>query len=338
MQNLNNRQSLIASYILMGIFLLSVIPLHLLASFFAGFLIYEIIISLSSVVERYIDGQRARIFISILHSIVTISLIGFFITSLISFVVYDLKGVGLHSINSKVDQTLLHLQAEITKYLPGYIPDSVTDLKDEIFAFMKDNVTTLKNTSSDILHNFVTMVMGLIIGILVAIHGFHRRTPQPVFKSLLIQRIQKLSISFKNVVFAQIKISAINTLLFILFAFILLPLWGVHLPFAKTLTILTFMFGLIPILGNLLSNTLTFIAALTISLGLAGAALLYLVLVHKLEYFINAKIIGHKINANAWEILLAMLVFESIFGLGGLIAAPIFYAYLKLELKDAGLI
>lgn len=34
MQNLNNRQSLIASYILMGIFLLSVIPLHLLASFF----------------------------------------------------------------------------------------------------------------------------------------------------------------------------------------------------------------------------------------------------------------------------------------------------------------
>ena len=67
-----------------------------------------------------------------------------FITSLISFVVYDLKGVGLHSINSKVDQTLLHLQAEITKYLPGYIPDSVTDLKDEIFAFMKDNVTTLK--------------------------------------------------------------------------------------------------------------------------------------------------------------------------------------------------
>lgn len=145
MQNLNNRQSLIASYILMGIFLLSVIPLHLLASFFfAGFLIYEIIISLSSVVERYIDGQRARIFISILLSIITISLIAFFFTSLISFVVHDLKGVGIHNINSKVDQTLLHLQAEISKYLPGYIPDSVTELKDEIFAFMKDNVTILK--------------------------------------------------------------------------------------------------------------------------------------------------------------------------------------------------
>ena len=338
MQSLSNRQSLIASYILITLFLLSIIPLHLLSSFFAGFLVYEIIISLSSIVERYIDGQRARIFISILLSIVTISLLGFLITSLISFVLYDLKGIGLHNINSKVDQTLLHLQVEISRYLPGFIPNSVPDLKDELFDFMKDNLATLRHTSSDILHNLVTMVMGLIIGILVAIHGFQRRTPQPVFKSLLIQRIQKLSISFKNVVFAQIKISAINTLLFILFAFILLPLWGMHLPFAKTLTILTFMFGLIPILGNLISNTLTFISALTISLGLAGAAILYLVLVHKLEYFVNAKIIGNKINANAWEILLAMLVFESIFGLGGLIAAPIFYAYLKLELKDAGLI
>ena len=66
------------------------------------------------------------------------------------------------------------------------------------------------------------MVMGLIIGILVAIHGFHRRTPQPVLS--LIQRIQNYQFHLKCC-FAQIKISAINTLLFILFAFILLPLW-----------------------------------------------------------------------------------------------------------------
>ena len=47
---------------------------------------------------------------------------------------------------------------------------------------------------------------------------------------------------------------------------------------------------------------------------------------------------GGKINAKAWEVLLAMLVFESIFGFGGLIAAPVFYAYFKRELRDAGLI
>ena len=66
--------------------------------------------------------------------------------------------------------------------------------------------------------------------------------------------------------------------------------------------------------------------------------LIFLILVHKLEYFINARIFGTRINAKTWEILLAMLVFESAFGLAGVVAAPVFYAYLKSELRHARLI
>jgi predicted PurR-regulated permease PerM len=62
------------------------------------------------------------------------------------------------------------------------------------------------------------------------------------------------------------------------------------------------------------------------------------VLIHKLEYFINAKIVGARIQASAWEILLAMLTMESIFGISGLILAPITYAYIKSELNEAKLI
>jgi predicted PurR-regulated permease PerM len=36
--------------------------------------------------------------------------------------------------------------------------------------------------------------------------------------------------------------------------------------------------------------------------------------------------------------LLAMLFMESAFGLAGLIAAPIYYAYIKHELTDRGLV
>lgn len=43
MNLLNDRQSIIASFILMFLFLMMVIPLHLLPSFFAGFLVFEII-------------------------------------------------------------------------------------------------------------------------------------------------------------------------------------------------------------------------------------------------------------------------------------------------------
>ena len=68
----------------------------------------------------------------------------------------------------------------------------------------------------------------------------------------------------------------------------------------------------------------------------ALGSLVYLIVIHKLEYFLNARLVGTQIQARAWELLLAMLVMEAAFGIAGLIAAPIYYAYLKDELSAAG--
>ena len=35
----------------------------------------------------------------------------------------------------------------------------------------------------------------------------------------------------------------------------------------------------------------------------------------------------------SWELLLAMLAMEAAFGIGGVVAAPIYYAYVKRELS-----
>jgi predicted PurR-regulated permease PerM len=115
-----------------------------------------------------------------------------------------------------------------------------------------------------------------------------------------------------------------------------LPLAGRPLPFAKTMIAVTFVVGLLPIIGNLISNTIIVLVALGVSVFDAAMALAFLVGIHKLEYVLNAQIIGTEIRAHAWEILLAMLVLEAAFGLRGLIAAPIFYAYLKEDLKTRG--
>ena len=42
--------------------------------------------------------------------------------------------------------------------------------------------------------------------------------------------------------------------------------------------------------------------------------------------------------ARAWEILVAMLIMEAAFGITDVVAAPIYYAYLKDELKSHGLV
>lgn len=97
-----------------------------------------------------------------------------------------------------------------------------------------------------------------------------------------------------------------------------------------------FFAGLIPVVGNLISNTFIAILSLGDSLTVAAMSLIWLIAIHKLEYFLNAHIIGHKIKAAAWELLIAMLVMEAAFGLAGLISAPIIYAQLKKALVKQG--
>jgi predicted PurR-regulated permease PerM len=150
--------------------------------------------------------------------------------------------------------------------------------------------------------------------------------------------VTNLAEAFQSIVFAQVRISALNTVFTALYLAVLLPLLGASLPLTKTLISLTFVAGLIPVIGNLISNAAIVVVSLSQSLGVAIGSLIFLVVIHKLEYFLNAKIIGSRIHAAAWELLTAILVMESIFGLAGIIAAPIYYAYLKDELTEQGLV
>ena len=75
--------------------------------------------------------------------------------------------------------------------------------------------------------------------------------------------------------------------------FVLLVLaFGVTLPLLKTMVVVTFFAGLLPVIGNLISNTLIVIVGVSQGPGVALACLAFLVGVHKLEYFANARIVG----------------------------------------------
>jgi len=125
-------------------------------------------------------------------------------------------------------------------------------------------------------------------------------------------------------VFAQVRIAALNTGLTTLYLVVILPLFGAHLPRTKTMIGVAFVVGLLPVVGNLVSKTIMVIVSLSVSLAVAIASLVFLVIIHKLEDFLNAHIVGTQMHARAWELLLAMLVLEAAFGLVGGIAAPIY--------------
>ena len=182
------------------------------------------------------------------------------------------------------------------------------------------------------------ILVGIVIGAMVALHEVSDSTPLKPFAAALAERCHRIADAFRRIVFAQIRISALNTLFTAAYLLIALPLFGINLPFAKTMVLVTFVAGLLPVIGNLVSNTVIVIVSLAHSPQTAVASLVFLVVIHKLEYFLNARIVGSRISAHAWELLLAMLAMEAAFGIGGVVAAPIYYAYLKQELTDAGMV
>ena len=125
------------------------------------------------------------------------------------------------------------------------------------------------------------------------------------------------------------------TAIFLLF---LLPLWDLRLPYTPALITLTFLAGLIPIVGNLLCNAVLTLVGLSVSPLTAAVCLIFLIVIHKAEYVINAKVVGSRTHMAVWELLSVMFVAEAVFGPAGLVAAPLFYAYLKKELEATQLV
>jgi predicted PurR-regulated permease PerM len=131
--------------------------------------------------------------------------------------------------------------------------------------------------------------------------------------------------SFHTVMGAQIIISTINTIFTGIFLF------AVGFPYWQLLIVVTFLCGLLPILGNIISNTVIVCVGLTVDLQHAMGALGFLVVIHKLEYFLNSKIIGKRIENPMWMTLLGLIIGERLMGVPGMILAPVILHYVKSE-------
>jgi predicted PurR-regulated permease PerM len=229
-------------------------------------------------------------------------------------------------------------RATMPNWIVEEIPASPEDLEDSLAGWLRTHAADVQVMGKQAGRMVVHTVIGMVLGAMIALHqALPIETSRPLAREL-VERVERLGDAFRRVVFAQLQISLINTFLTGIYLAAVLPSFGVNLPFKKTLIAVTFITGLLPVVGNLISNVVIVVVSLSHSPGVAIGSLLFLIVIHKLEYFLNARIVGRRIECHAWELLLAMLVMEAAFGIAGVIAAPIYYAYLKDELADRGLV
>jgi predicted PurR-regulated permease PerM len=304
----------IASWFIAGLALLAVLLLHLLPALVAGLLVYELAQVLAPPLQRLFSPKRSRLVVLVLILVILAALLAGAVAGLEAFF---RSGAGSVP-------TLLQRLAEIVEgarhMLPDgmgqWLPADVEQLGGVVSRWLREHAYEIRIASTEAARAVVQVLLGMAIGAIVAVRHVEATPPDKLLPAALRERAINFGEAFRRVVFAQVRISAINTTVTAAYLTLLLPVFGV----------------------NIVSNTAIVLVSLATSAYVALWSLAFLVAVHKLEYFLNARIVGFRIHARAWELLIAMLVMESAFGLPGLVAAPIYYAYVKRELMLEGLV
>lgn len=327
----------LATWLVSAIALGLLLWMKLLSGLLAGLLVYELVHVLAGRLRLTTIGRDSAKLMAV--AVLT--------TTVVVLLALGIFGIGsalrhgsdsLPALLQKLADILDHSREQLPQSLTDYLPADTDELRQKLTGWLKQHSSMVGGAGMIAGRVFAHILIGLVIGALLSLRETSTREPRAPLSAVIAEQAGRLAESFRRVVFAQAWIAAINAGFTAVYLLIVLPLCGVHLPLAKTLVLLTLFAGLLPIIGNLISNTAIVIVSFSASLSVAVASLAFLLAVHKLEYFLNARIIGSHIRARAWELLLAMVLMEAAFGIGGVIAAPIFYAYFKNELAEKGLV
>ena len=321
----------IAAWVLIGAAMIFVLKFKLLPGLLAGLLVFELVHIISPYIARKLPGTRAKFVAVGLLAMVVVGLLALLAMGLAAFFRSD--SGSLSNLVAQMAQIIEDSRKILPNWIDSRLPEDAVTLQQLVTEWLRSHSTDLQFVGKEAGRHAVHILVAMIIGSMLALREVIAVERYKPFARAMVERLTLFGDAFRNIVFAQVRISAINTLFTGTYLAIILPLMGVHLPFTKTLIAITFLVGLLPVVGNLISNAVIVVVSMSHSLGVAIGSLTFLVVIHKFEYFLNARIVGGQIRANAWELLIAMILMEAAFGIAGVVAAPIYYAYIKSELR-----
>ncbi len=311
------RKSALASYGLFAIWLILVATLHLVTPFLTVLFSYLALKRLNFRGKKWL----ALLLFAVLLVVAFCGFIYFFNLAFVALP--EIVSTSIPVVVRFATQHGIELPFADIESLKALALDSVAEALGALGSFAK--IATKE---------FVFLLIGIAVAIGIflnpaldwdAIAGGSPANLYSLFCAEISERFRSFYKSFETVMGAQVLISLINTLLTGIFVY------GASLRHATVVVILTFVCGLLPVVGNLMSNFIIVGIAFTISPKHAGWALAFLITIHKLEYFLNSRIIGSRIKHPMWLMLLALVLGERLMGVGGIILAPVLLHFLKVE-------
>lgn len=194
----------IAAWVLMGLALILVLRLHLLTALFAGLLVFALVHMISPVLQRRFFSRR--------HRMVAVALLASFIIGLVAAAVLGLIAFMRSDAGSL--PKLLHKMAEIIEAARGalppwmvdYLPAGVDELRTSAADWLHDHAGALRLAGAETARTVVHILIGMIIGAMLALHEAVDGIAQKPLANALSVRASRLGDAFRRVVFAQVHI------------------------------------------------------------------------------------------------------------------------------------
>ena len=207
---------------------------------------------------------------------------------------------------------------DLSQYLDiDELKGAVVNASSTILKFFVDGLTPLYK-------GIIQFIFALAINLLLyfesgRIEQTFNRNPNSLMSFLynfFRVRLKIFYFYFKRVMSGQFVIALINT------AISSVVILALGLPHPILMIFIVFFCGLFPVVGNLISNSVLTINAF-VSIGIWGTVvcLILLAFVHKLEYFLNSRIIGGIVRLPMTVSLAALILSEVMLGIPGLVLA-----------------
>ena len=224
----------VAAWILAGVTLVLVLKLRLLPALLAGLLVYELVHILAPRLHIVRIGEQWRKVLAVtLLSAIIVLLITLGIAGVLAFLRSDTG--SLPALLGKMADILDSSRARLPAWVAERLPANPAALRATAADWLRLHADELRSVGQGFGLALAHVLIGLIIGAMISLREARQDGVHRPLAAALSERARRLGEAFRRIVFAQVRISALNTLFTGIYLGVVLPLLGIHLPLTKTM-------------------------------------------------------------------------------------------------------
>src|SRR6185369_6078904 len=211
----NNRENSImpdpvtASYLLAVLAVPLVLRFHLLPAVFAGLAVHVLTVKLARRLPVNWGGLAHKLALAVIVTGVMLVVFG------VGFALWSFfhGHHGMAALLAAIAETLENLKRTLPADVADILPETMEELREQVTVTLREHGKNITSVGMAGFKTFVHVLLGMVVGGMTALHHFEDVECWPPLAAALHVRLQALADAFDKVVFAQVKISAINSLL-----------------------------------------------------------------------------------------------------------------------------